>query len=173
MRLRAFFLDAKVFINDELEPIFAFGIATPIAKTDFLVFPFRAVEREDGFSGINFVVGEIFFFDAIADGIGEGRTPFLRGTVPTIEKHIGAAKELAFVFADPMKFTRIRRGGEADVDGVKMGERGAVCVVNRAMTFVRDDQIKIGVAEMVLLKADGLAALPNSAAQAKLSALVI
>ena len=36
VRLRAFFLDAEVFINDELEPVFAFGGAPPIARSRFL-----------------------------------------------------------------------------------------------------------------------------------------
>ncbi len=58
MRLRAFLLDAKVFVNDELEPVFAFGGAPPIAETDLLVLPIRALEREDGFGRVNFVVGE-------------------------------------------------------------------------------------------------------------------
>ncbi len=155
MRLRAFFLDAEVFINDELESVFALGGASPIAKADFLVFPVRALEREDGFGGINFVVGEKLFLDAFADGIGEGRAAFLRGAVPAIEKHVGAADELAFVFAHPMEFAGIRRGGQADVDGVKMRERGAVRVVNGAMALVRDDQIKIGMAETARPKLPG------------------
>ena len=69
------------------------------------------------------------------------------GAVPTVEEHVGAPDELAFVVADPVKFARIGRGGQPDVDGVEVPQRGAVRVVDGAVALVGDDEIEVGVAE--------------------------
>src|SRR5439155_13496336 len=87
--------------------------------------------------------------------VGKCRATLLRGAVPAIEEHVGAAQELALVLAHPMEFARIRCGGETDVDRVEVRERGAVCVVNGAMALVRDHEVEISVAETSWAKLAG------------------
>ena len=77
--------------------------------------------------------------NAFADGVGKCRAAFLCSAVPAIEKHVGAADKLAFVFAHPMQFAGIRRGGQANVDCVKVRKRGAVRVVNGTVALIGDD----------------------------------
>jgi hypothetical protein len=48
-----------------------------------------------------------------------------------------------------MKLTGVRRGGQADVNSIKVAERRAMAVVDGAMALVGDDKVKVGMTEAV------------------------
>jgi len=49
------------------------------------------------------------------------------------------------MLADPSQLAGIRRGGEANVDGIEVSERSPVGIVDGAVALVRNHEVKVSV----------------------------
>ena len=147
--LGAFGVGRVILLNDGLQPVFGFDIAAPGPGLDLLAFPLGALVGQNAFGVINAVFGQVAFIDATLDAVFKGWAAFLLDGIPAVEKDVGVADQPALMLADATQLSGVRRCGQADMNGVKMAERGPVGVVDRAVAFIGDHQIEVAMPETV------------------------